>query len=161
APTTEEATRTAGRRTNGSTGTSGSEARMPTGRVEAPASSVRTYDEGNLFRVSVPANWREIEGGTNKVTFAPDGAYGQANNGQTVFTHGVEFGVARNESHDLRTATQELVDSLASSNPNLSRPSGFDQANVGDRRGLRTVLSNQSEVTGGAETIQVVTTQLR
>src|SRR5262249_37010692 len=114
-----------------------------------------------LFRVSVPANWREIEGGTNRVTFAPDGAYGEANNGQTVFTHGVEFGIARNESHDLKTATQELVDSLANGNPNLSRPSGFDQVNVGDRRGLLTLLSNQSEVTGAVETIQVVTTQLR
>jgi len=160
APTTEEVTR-AGRRTNGPTGTSGRDARMPTGRVEAPAGSFRTYDEGNLFRVSVPANWRELEGGTSSVTFAPDGAYGRANNGQTVFTHGVEFGVGRNESHDLQTATQELVDSLAGSNPNLSRPSGFDRVSVGDRRGLRTVLSNQSEVTGSAETIQVTTTQLR
>ena len=109
----------------------------------------------------MPANWREVPGGTSSVTFAPEGAYGQANGGQNVFTHGVEFGVGRNESHDLQTATQELLDSLSSSNPNLSRPSGFDRVNVGDRRGLKTVLSNQSEATGGIETIQVVTIQLR
>src|SRR5262245_28046854 len=64
APTTEEATRTAGGRAGGPSGTSGRDARVPTGSVEAPASSYRTYDEGNLFRVSVPANWRELEGGT-------------------------------------------------------------------------------------------------
>ena len=157
APTTEEATKTAGRRTGGSTGTAG---RVPGGRIEPPASSSRTYEEGNLFRVSVPANWRELEGGTSSVTFAPEGAYGQAN-GQNVFTHGVEFGVGRNETHDLQTATQELLTSLAQGNPNLSRPSGFDRINLGDRRGLRTILSNQSEATGGAETIQVMTTQLR
>src|SRR5260221_9925051 len=48
APTTEEATRNAGR----PTGTAG-RARIPSGRVEPPASSFRTYNEGNLFRVSV------------------------------------------------------------------------------------------------------------
>jgi len=156
APTTEEATKTASRRTGAPGGARGT----PGGRVEPPASSYRTYEEGNVFRVSVPANWRELEGGSSNVTFAPEGAYGQAN-GQNVFTHGVEFGVGRNETHDLQTATQELLDSLAQGNPNLSRPSRFDRVNLGDRRGLRTTLSNQSEATGGAETIQVITTQLR
>jgi len=53
--------------------------------------------------VSVPSNWEEIQS-SNSVTFAPDGAHG-AYNGQSVFTHGMEFGVARNESHDVQTAT--------------------------------------------------------
>jgi hypothetical protein len=158
APTTEEATRSGSRRSP--TGTSGGSAPVPGGRVEPPASSFRTYDEGNLFRVSVPANWRELQGGTSSVTFAPEGAYGQAN-GQNIFTHGVEFGVGRNETHDLQTATQELLDSLARGNPNLSRPSRFERVNLGDRRGLRTTLSNRSEASGGTETIQVITTQLR
>ena len=56
----------------------------------------------------------------NAVTFAPDGAYGRSN-GQSVFTHGVEIGVARNETHDLQTATDELIDSLRDSNPSLTR----------------------------------------
>ena len=155
APTTEEATRNAGR----STGTAGRTSPAPGGRIEPPASSYRTYNEGNLFRVNVPANWRELQGGTSSVTFAPEGAYGEAN-GQNTFTHGIEFGVGRNETHDLQTATQELLDSLARGNPNLSRPSRFDRVSVADRRGLRTVLTNRSE-TGGAENIQVVTTQMR
>src|SRR5262245_58212732 len=97
APTTEQATknRTGSRRTSSST-------RPPTGRVEPPSSSYRTYDEANLFRVSVPSNWQEIQD-SSSVTFAPDGGHGAAN-GQSVFTHGIEFGVARNESHDLQTA---------------------------------------------------------
>jgi Zn-dependent protease with chaperone function len=162
APTTEEATRTASGRSGGGSprGTSGRDAGLPRGRVEAPASSYRTYEEGNLFRVNVPENWRELQGSSSSVTFAPEGAYGQAN-GQNVFTHGVEFGVGRNETHDLQTATQELLDSLARGNPNLSRASRFDRVNLGDRRGLRTILSNQSEATGGPETIEVLTTQLR
>jgi hypothetical protein len=113
-----------------------------------------------VFRVSVPANWRELTGGSNTVTFAPEGAYGSAN-GQSVFTHGVEFGISRNETHDLETSTSELIDSLARGNPNLSRPSRLDRFDVAGRRGLRTVLQNRSDATGQDETIELVTTQMR
>jgi beta-barrel assembly-enhancing protease len=156
APTTEQATKTGAGRT---TGTSGRTAPAPTGRVEPPSTSFRTYNEGNLFQVSVPANWQEIQS-SSSVTFAPNGAYGQAN-GQTVFTHGVEFGMGRNESHDLQTATDELIQSLAGGNPGLSRASGSQRVTVANQRGLRTVLRNRSEVTGQDEAIQLVTTQMQ
>jgi beta-barrel assembly-enhancing protease len=155
APTTEQATRNAGNRP---TGTSG-EGRMPTGRVPAPASSFRTYTEGDMFKVSVPSNWREITS-QSAVTFAPDGAYGQAN-GQSVFTHGVEIGAARNETHNLQTATEELIDSLGRSNPGLRRSSGPDRVNLSDRAGLRTMLTNNQSASGQPESIVVYTTQLR
>jgi hypothetical protein len=153
APTTEQATRnrTGNRRTTSNT-------RPPTGRVQAPSSSYRTYDEANLFRVSVPSNWQEIQD-SSSVTFAPDGAYGAAN-GQSVFTHGIEFGVARNESHDLQTATDELVASLSQGNPGLRRQSGSDQVTFAGRRGARMLLQNRNEVTGQDEMIAVYTTQL-
>ena len=132
---------------------------MPTGRVEPPSGSFRSYTIGNVFRVSVPSNWRELQD-ENSVTFAPDGAYGD-NNGQSVFTHGVELGVARNEAHDLQTATDELIDALSQGNPNLRRSSGYDRGRLGGRSGLRTVLSNVSEVTGQRESIEIYTTQMR
>jgi Zn-dependent protease with chaperone function len=157
APTTEQATRNAGNRPTGTSGSGGGS--MPTGRVAAPASNFRTYTEGNMFKVSVPSNWREIPG-QSAVTFAPDGAYGQAN-GQNVFTHGVEIGAARNETHDLQTATNELLESLAQANPGLSRSSGFDRVNLSGRPGLRTVLTNSQSATGQPESIVVFTTQLR
>jgi len=156
APTTEEATRNSGRRGPQPTGTSG---RRPTGRVEPPSTQYRSYDEGNIFRVSIPSNWRELPN-NETVTFAPDGAYGDYN-GQSTFTHGIEFGVARNESHDLQTATQELVDDLARGNPRLSRPSGFRRASIDGRSALQTTLVNVSEITGGNEQIQLMTTQLK
>jgi Zn-dependent protease with chaperone function len=157
APTTEQATRTTDRR---STGTSGRDTRMPTGRVGSPSPSYQTYTPGNIFRISVPSNWREVPGDTNSVTFAPEGAYGQSN-GHSVFTHGVEVGLARNESHDLQTATNELIDALARGNANLSRPSRWERVSVSGRRGLRAILSNTSEVTGQPEAIEVFSTQLR
>ena len=156
APTTEQATKARSGRT---TGTSGRTSGVPTGRVDPPSPSFRTYNEGNLFQVSVPANWQEIQSNSS-VTFAPSGAYGQ-NNGQTVFTHGVEFGLGRNETHDLQTATDELIQSLGNGNPNLSRASAFQRVSVGDQRGLRAVLRNRSEVTGQDEAIQLVTAQMQ
>jgi hypothetical protein len=155
APTTEQATKNAGNRP---TGTSGG-GTTPTGRVAAPASNFRTYTEGNMFKVSVPSNWREIPG-QSAVTFAPEGAYGQSN-GQNVFTHGVEIGGARNETHDLQTATNELVESLGQANPGLSRASGYDRVTLSGRPGLRTVLTNSQSATGQPESIVVFTTQLR
>jgi hypothetical protein len=157
APTTEQATKSTGSRPTGTSGNGGGA--TPTGRVAAPASNFRTYTEGNMFKVSVPSNWREIPG-QSAVTFAPEGGYGQAN-GQNVFTHGVEIGGARNEAHDLQTATNELLDSLARANPGLSRSSGYDQVNLAGRPGLRTVLTNSQSATGQPESIAVFTTQLR
>ena len=157
APSTEEATRNAAR--NRPVGTSGSgDTRMPTGRVEPPSPRFRTYDENGDFRVSVPENWREVQT-SSTVTFAPDGAYG-TRDGQTIFTHGVEIGLTRNETHDLQTATQELIDSLANGNPSLTRPSRFDRARIGDRAGLHTTLSNTSEANGQRETVDIYTAQL-
>jgi Zn-dependent protease with chaperone function len=155
APTTEQATKGGAGRT---TGTSGRTASAPTGRVEPPASSFQTYTEGNVFRVSVPSNWRELPR-NGAVTFAPEGGYGDAN-GQSMFTHGVEIGSARNETHDLQTSTNELLDSLAQGNPSLRKQSNASRVNVGGRQGLRTVLSNTSS-TGQPESIVVFTTQLR
>lgn len=128
------------------------------GAVARPSSRYQAYTEGNLFRVSVPDNWREL-GGNNAVTFAPEGAYGNVS-GQSVFTHGMQIGVARNEEHDLRTATDELLQSLAQSNPRLSRPTNYDRGTIGGREGIHTTVSNVSDVTGGQEVIDVYTALL-
>jgi len=140
------------------TGTSGSTGAPPTGNVARPDSRYTTYNEGNLFRVSVPSNWREIAN-SNTVTFAPEGAYG-SHNGSSVFTHGAEIGVSRNESHDLQTATNELIEALRQSNPRLSNPGKYERGSIGGRQAVRTVLSNISDATGDQEVIDVYTALL-
>jgi hypothetical protein len=75
-----------------------------------------------------------------------------------VFTHGIQAGVARNETHDLQAATDELIQSLAQSNPRIKQASGSSRLTVGDRAGLSTVLDNVSDATGQNERINVVTT---
>jgi len=154
APTTEEAAKNAAR----STGTSGRRAPLP-GRVEAPSSSYRTYSEGNLFRVSVPENWEEVQS-NSRVTFAPDGAYAESGD-RTTFTHGVEFGVSRNESHDLQSATDHLIQALAQGNPRLTRASDADRVSIANRRGLRVLLRNGTDASGRDEIIELATMLMR
>ena len=139
------------------TGTSGSN-RSISRNVPRPDSRYQSYNEGNLFRVSVPANWQEL-GNNNSVTFAPEGAYGDLN-GQSVFTHGMEMGLTRSENHDLQTATDEMIQALQQSNPRLSRPNNYDRGTIGGRQGLRAVLSNVSDATGNQEVVEIYTTLL-
>ena len=154
APSTEQATKNAGNRRGTSVPSNGG--RISTS-VERPSSRYSSYTEGNLFRISVPSNWRELPG-NNSVTFAPEGGYGAVNQ-QSVFTHGVEAGVMRNESHDLQTASQELVQELTQANPRMRR-GGWDRGTVGGRQGLRTVMTNQNDATGRPERVALYTTTL-
>ncbi len=149
APTTEEATR----KTANRGAVPATEGRLEPGGVAPPSPTYTMYAEGDLFRISVPSNWRELPG-NNAVIFAPEGAY-STGDGQKVFTHGMEIGVARNETHDVRTATDEFVASLASANPNLGHPSGYSRAKIGGRQGLRATLSNRSATTNQEERIAV------
>jgi hypothetical protein len=156
APTSEAAARA------GNTGTRRGPA-GPTDRpgatVAAPSTRYTTYNEGDVFRIGVPSNWKELAS-ESTVTFAPEGGYG-AVNGQSVFTHGVQVGIARNETHSLEEATQELIASLAQANPQLARSGNGARGTVGGRPALRTVLANVSEATGGRERIVLYTTQMR
>jgi len=165
APTTEQWTRnnSGNNRNTGNrpTGTSGTypDARPTPGNVARPDTRYQTYNEGNVFRVSVPSNWRELPSNDN-VTFAPDGASGTIR-GSAVFTHGVQIGLARNENHDLQTATDEFIQSLRQGNPQLSGARGYNRGSIGGRSGLQTTLSNVSDVTGGQEVVEIYTTQLQ
>ncbi len=156
APTSEEAARAA----KGTGGRTGADPRSAgtLGRVEPPATRHREYTEGDVFRIAVPNNWRELPG-SSSVTFAPTGAYGQVN-GQNIFTHGVEVGVLRNERHELQEATTDFIQALGESNPRLTQRSEPLATVIANRRGLQTRLENVSDATGQQESIQLFTTRL-
>ena len=135
------------------------EVRPQLGRVESPSSSYRSYSSGNLFRISVPDNWREMGSG-NEITFAPEGAYSDYR-GQFVFTHGVQVGVANSGTRNLRQATEQLISSLGQGNSNLRQAGSYRRESVGGREGLSITLSNVSEATGRNEVITLVTAMLQ
>jgi hypothetical protein len=154
APTTADASR----KTAGAAPAPVANGNLDPDRVPAPSADYTVRTAGDLFRVSVPSNWRELSG-NDAVTYAPDGAYG-AGNQQSSFTHGMEIGVASNDRNDLRSATDALLTALARDHPNLGRPASYDRTTVGGRDGLHTVISNLAEATGRPERIALFTTLL-
>jgi beta-barrel assembly-enhancing protease len=129
-------------------------------RVEPPSSQYRSHSPADFFRVAVPANWSQVSGGQSGVTYAPQGGYFQDNQGQTAFTHGVQFGVTQGGSGNLQRDTEALLQSFARSNPQLRRAGNYQSTNIGGARGLTTSLRNVSEVTGQAEYVNLSTVYL-
>jgi len=129
------------------------------GRVAYPSSRYRAYNGGNLFSLSYPDNWRELPE-NNEVWFAPEGAYGQAQ-GQAVFTHGVNVGVAQSQGGNLRQATDAYINSLTQNNGNMRQQGGYQNGTIDRRNALAINLSNVNEATGRAERVTIYTTLLR
>lgn len=130
------------------------------GNVEPPSGQWRTYQAGDFLRLSVPGNWRAIDGG-GTVTYAPEGGYVRTQGGQSAFTHGVEVGVARSDGGSLQQQTEQLLQGFARANPQLRRQGGYSRTTIGGRQGLTTTLTNVSDVTGERETVNVSTVQLQ
>ena len=158
APTTEQAARGATGNTGERSAPAGTTGRLGA-RVEAPDSRTVTYNEGDVFRITVPANWRELAQ-QGSVTFAPEGGHG-AYNGSSVFTHGVQAGIARIDARDLDDATQQLISGLSQSNPQLASTGNSARTTIDGRPALRTQLTNVSDATGDRERIMLYTTQMQ
>jgi predicted Zn-dependent protease len=135
------------------------EGNISNARVAYPSGRYRAYTEGQLFRVSVPDNWRELPG-NNDVWFSPEGAYGSVQN-TAVFTHGVNFGLAQAQSNDLRQATDAYIGQLTQGNRNMRQQGGYQRGTIDGRNALAITLSNANEATGRTEVVTVYTTLLR
>jgi hypothetical protein len=128
--------------------------------VAAPSAQYRSSSPFSFLRVSLPANWAEVSGDETGITYAPEGGY-RANSGRLEgVTHGFQIGVAQSPTGNLERDTDQLVAAFAQSNPQLRRQSAYSRETVGGRTGIRTTLSNQSDITGQAETISLATTRL-
>ena len=126
--------------------------------VPPPSSQFRTVQGGTVFDASVPQNWKAVSS-SNAVKFVPQNGYGVVEGGQSVFTHGVELGVARASSRDLHDATNTLVANFARSNPDLRQTSDARDVRLSQRSGLAMSLVNRSHL-GGTERIGIYTTFL-
>jgi hypothetical protein len=139
----------------------GGEAPASVGRigepVPAPSRQYRTMRGGQLFQVNVPTNWTPLAS-NNSVKYVPQNAYGEAR-GQTVLTHGVELGVARASSRDLRQATNSLIQSFLQGNPDMRIAGESRAVRISNRTAIGTPLIGRSAL-GGNERVGVYTTFL-
>lgn len=127
--------------------------------IAPPSSNFTTYVEGELVRVRIPSNWRELPA-SNGVTFAPEGAYGNAGV-KSVFTHGLGMGLIRNDKGNLQTTTDDFIESQVLVAGGPRRPLRYRSVTIADRPAIQTVLTTVSEATNQPEQIEVYTTLLR
>jgi hypothetical protein len=124
--------------------------------VPQPASQYKTARGGQLFQVSVPANWIGING-NNSVKFAPQNALGDYQ-GQSVFTHGVELGVGRASSRDIAESHDTFVNSILRANPGYRVTESPRQLRISQHLALGTSIVgrsalNQTERVGAFTTL--------
>jgi hypothetical protein len=125
--------------------------------VPPPSAQFRTVQGGRLFDVEVPSNWQAVAS-NSAVKYVPMNGYGPIE-GQSVFTHGVELGVARASSRSLTEATEALLQAFAQSNPDLRRGGEPREIRMSQRQSLAVPLVNRSAL-GGTERIGLYTTFL-
>ena len=124
--------------------------------VQPPTGQYRNIS-GGVFQASVPSNWTALSS-SRSIKIVPENGYGPLN-GETVFTHGVEFGVVRPSSRDLGQATNAWLNSIAESNPELRKAGDPQSLRLSQRSAIATPLTNKSPL-GGEERITVYTTFL-
>jgi hypothetical protein len=138
-------------------GDSGQSVGTPGQPVPRPSSQYRQLMGGKVFQASVPDNWTSLSSKT-AIKVVPQNGYGQLN-GQTVFSHGVEFGVAQSSTRDLREATRVWLQAVAQSNPDLRQAGSQQTIRISGRSALSTPLVNPSPL-GGQERVTLWTTFL-
>ncbi len=126
----------------------------------APPSGQFLNYEGSTLKVRYPDNWKP-GGDANSVTFAPEGGYITAANGNSSLAYGViasvfELPTGAGGQANLQSATTQLIDSLRESNTGLRKVGESNSIRVDGQAGLATTLSNVSPA-GGNETDWLIT----
>jgi Zn-dependent protease with chaperone function len=125
--------------------------------VPRPSTQFRPMAGGQVFEASVPDNWTTVPSKTS-IRVVPQNGYGPLN-GQTVFTHGMEFGVAKATSRNLQDATKAWLSAIAQGNPELRLAGSQQPTRLSQRTAIVTPLVNPSPL-GGQERITAYTTFL-
>jgi Zn-dependent protease with chaperone function len=144
------------RKTEG-TATSVQSVGTPGQPVPRPSAEYKPVSGGKVFHAQVPSNWTSLPT-SNAIRVVPENGFGQLK-GETVFSHGIEFGIAQAGSRDLRQATIAWLKAVAQNNPQLKLAGEQRQLQLSQRTALMTPLANASQL-GGQELISLYTTFL-
>jgi len=125
--------------------------------VPKPSSQFKSISGGKIFQASVPSNWTSLPSNSS-IKAVPENGYGQLN-GQTVFSHGVEFGISKASTRDLHEATHAWLQAVSQNNPELRQAGEQQSVRISQRSALSTPLVNPSPL-GGSERIGLYTTFL-
>jgi Zn-dependent protease with chaperone function len=145
------------KRSSEGAGTSVQSVGTPGQPVPPPSAQYQAVSGGKIFQAQVPSNWTSLNT-SNAIRVVPENGFGQLK-GETVFSHGIEFGIAQAGSRDLREATIAWLKAVAQSNPDLKLAGQQQQLKMSQRNALGTRLTNSSQL-GGQELIGLYTTFL-
>jgi photosystem II reaction center protein PsbP len=143
-----------GPRRNGNTGNGGRTTDNRTGRPPAPSDRTATY-RGQDLDLTYPNNWRQYGEGS-AVTLAPEGG---VING--ALTYGMMVSDFETDYHgqgriSLEEGTDQLLNELQRSNPQMRVIRNHERIRVGGRQGYLAEATNESPA-GGRETDWIVT----
>jgi len=147
------------------------------GRPQLPSSSVQRF-ENALVRIEHPENWR-ASGQGDAVTFAPDGGLIADGQGNHALAYGMliniyepqhqhygydqqrlqpeGYGQGRATALTVEHVTDELIQELRQSNPQLRVIQQHERIRIAGERGLSTVLTNDSPLANTRERNWLVT----
>ncbi|RPI28466.1 MAG: hypothetical protein EHM61_04995 [Acidobacteria bacterium] len=137
--------------------------------IERPSSRMKTFENRDgFFQIRYPENWRAYESKSGYgATLAPEGGIVDAGNGQpsivygVIVNHYVPFQGRSGNNVSLEDATDDLIEQISRSNPNLQVASGSKrQSSAGGKRTLGATLSGESPVTGQEERVTLQTQEL-
>jgi len=134
-----------------------SQSSEPIRRPDRPSGRSRIFDGENI-RVSYPDNWKEYES-DQSISFAPDGG---ANSSGLAYGFIMSIFTPRSNGYSsvgLQEATNQLIESLRGSNPDMRVSREQGSIRVGGKNALSKILSNNSPA-GGRERDWLVTVML-
>jgi Zn-dependent protease with chaperone function len=130
----------------------------PSATTTPPSPSSRLVKhQGEGFVIAHPDNW-EVQKGQNGVTLAPPGGVLSGPQGETAQAYGASVTryTPAKRGWGLIDGTQQLIESLRQSNPNL-RVMKQSSLKIKGRPALSALLENDSPLEGQKETDQLVT----
>jgi len=123
-----------------------------------PSTNYSSYEAGG-FTMKYPDNWKKY-GDQDNLAFAPDGGVGNDSSGHGALAYGISVGTQKlqdsNAANALDAATQQLIDGLKRSNPNMKITRQSARVRLNNLPALSTYLSTDSPA-GGQETDWVIT----
>jgi len=119
--------------------------------------------QANGYSLKYPDNWKKYpDSSGGGASFAPDGGVVDDGTGHAALAYGLIVTVAQasgdpNDGDALNKATQQMIEELKKSNPDMKIARQSERVRLNGQPGLATYLSNDSPV-GGQETDWIITT---
>jgi hypothetical protein len=125
-----------------------------------PSANFAEY-QGHTYSLKYPDNWGESDSGRGVLLFVPPKGVVQGSDGQGALAYGMIVSLAQtqanpNDANALQNATEQVIQSLQKSNPNMRVIRQPGSVKLNGLPGLSTYLSNDSPA-GGQETDWLIT----